>query len=108
MSIKKYIEELKRRNVLKASLAYIVASWIIIQVMSIILPTIGAPEYIMKLVLAILIIGFPIWAVFSWVYEITAEGLKKTSNVSSSESVRDQTNSRLNKVIIGSYSVLVI
>jgi len=107
MSFNKYFEELKRRNVLKASLAYIVASWIIIQVMSIILPTIEAPEYIMKLVLALLIIGFPIWVIFSWVYEITPDGIKKTANVPLEESVRGQTNNRLNKVIVGALVIAI-
>ena len=85
--MKQFYSELKRRNVIKSALAYIVVSWVVIQVMSIILPTIEAPSYVMKLLLVILIIGFPLWIVFAWVYEITHDGIKKTLSVNREESL---------------------
>lgn len=108
MNIKKYISELKRRNVFKASIAYLIVAWLITQVASIILPTFGAPPYLMKVLIFILIIGFPINLIFAWVYEITPEGIKKTKNADQSKPKSAQTNSRLNKVIIASLSIAVI
>lgn len=107
MNLKQSLEELKRRNVLKAGLAYIVGSWIVIQVLSIIIPAIEAPDYIMKLVLVLLAIGFPIWVVFAWVYEITPDGLRRTKEVKPEESIRIHTNNRLNHVILGALIIAI-
>ena len=80
-----FFEELKRRNVIKATIAYVVVSWVIIQVLSIVLPTIEAPDWVMKTLMTLLVIGFPIWVFFSWVYEVTPEGLKKTKKQETTE-----------------------
>ncbi|PTM10767.1 MAG: hypothetical protein DA407_02955 [Bacteroidetes bacterium] len=108
MNFKQYYNELKRRNVIKSALAYIVVSWVIIQVMSIILPTIEAPAFVMKLLLVAILIGFPLWIVFAWVYEITPDGIKKTININQEESITPVTNSRLNKIIIVSLGVAIV
>lgn len=108
MKFKQYYNELKRRNVIKSALAYVVVSWVIIQVMSIILPTIEAPSYVMKLLLVVLIIGFPLWIVFAWVYEITPDGIKKTISVNKEESVAPETSNRLNKIIIVALGIAIV
>lgn len=108
MNLKNYISELKRRNVFKVSVAYIIVAWIIIQVASIALPTFDAPPYFMKMILFLLIIGFPLNLVFAWAYELTPDGFKKTKEVKLKESITPQTSSRLNKVIISSLSMAVI
>jgi adenylate cyclase len=108
MNLKNLLSELKRRNVFKAALAYIVASWVVIQVLSIILPTFQAPEYILKTTIIFLVIGFPFWIIFSWVYEVTSDGIKKTLSVSAEESISVQTNNRLNKIIIGTLSIAIV
>ena len=64
MGFKNYWNELKRRNVIKAAIAYLVVAWLITQVLSIILPAFEAPSYVLKIALVILLIGFPIWIVF--------------------------------------------
>ena len=107
MNFNNYLKELKRRNVIKACLAYLVASWIIIQVISSLLPIIGAPDYVGKLILVFLIIGFPFWLIFSWVYEITPEGIKRTVNVKPEESIVQDTSNRLNKIIIGGLAIAI-
>ena len=81
MSLKKYIKELKRRHVFKAGIAYIIVAWLIAQVASIVLPTFNAPPYVMKTLLFILSIGFPLNLVFAWIYDITPDGIKKTENI---------------------------
>jgi len=108
LNLNNYIKELKRRNVIKSALAYIVVAWVIIQVMSIILPTIEAPAYIMKLILILLVIGFPLWLIFSWVYEITPEGIRKTVSIAPERSITNETSNRLNKIIIGALGVAII
>ena len=60
MDIKKYIAELKRRNVFKPAVAYLLVAWLIVQVADIVLSTFDAPPYIMKTLMFFLIIGFPL------------------------------------------------
>lgn len=96
----KFFEELKRRNVIKATMAYIVVVWVLVQVLTIILPEFDAPGWVLKTLMILMAIGLPIWIIFSWVYEVTPEGLKKTAQVSSDDSITSSTNKRLNVVIL--------
>ena len=95
-----FFDELKRRNVIKAAIAYAVIAWVVLQVLSIILPNIQAPEWVMKTFTVLAIIGFPVWVLISWVYEVTPEGLKKTSEVEDDRSITATTNKRLNILIL--------
>jgi TolB-like protein/Tfp pilus assembly protein PilF len=108
MNWNNYWGELKRRNVIKAGLAYLIVAWLIAQVLSIVLPTFEAPHYILKSALLILLIGFPVWIVFSWIYEFTPEGIKKTIDIEPEVSMMPKTGSKLNKVIIFALSIAVI
>ena len=108
MNLKKYIAELKRRNVFKAGIAYLVVAWIIAEVASMVLTTFNAPDYFMKALLIILIIGFPINLVFSWIYDITREGIKKTEEIDQEAQKSKLSGNRLNKVIIVALSVAVV
>jgi TolB-like protein/Tfp pilus assembly protein PilF len=108
MNLKNYISELKRRNVFKASVAYIVVAWIITQVASIALPTFDAPPFVLKTILFLMVIGFPLNLLFAWAYELTPDGIKKTKEVKSKESITRQTSSNLNNVIIASLIIAVI
>jgi len=71
----KFLNELKRRNVIKATIAYLVVAWIIIQVAIAVLPTFGAPEWVTQAIIIILAIGLPIWIIISWIYDITPQGI---------------------------------
>jgi len=86
LGFKKLIQELKRRNVVKAALAYLAVAWILLQVFSILLPMVDAPKWILKTFTLILFIGFPFWLIFSWTYQITSEGLKKIENTNTNYS----------------------
>lgn len=108
MNFKNYLKELKRRNVIKAALAYLVISWIIIQVATTVLPTFEAPAYISKTIIFILALGFPLWLIFSWVYEITPEGIRKTKSIKPEESITPETSNRLNKIIIGGLGLVIV
>lgn len=96
----KFFEELKRRNVIKATMAYIVIAWVLIQVLTNILPIFQAPVWVLKTLMILMAVGLPIWMIFSWVYEVTPEGLKKTEQVSKDDSVTATTNKRLNIIIL--------
>ncbi|MCK5400192.1 MAG: hypothetical protein KAJ28_01035 [Flavobacteriaceae bacterium] len=110
MNLKTIIAELNRRNVFKAGLAYLVIAWMIIQVAAIILPSFNAPVYFMKSLIVVLLIGFPIWIAFSWIYDITSEGIKRTSHTDKLIQTEDniEISQRLNKVIIVALSIAVI
>ena len=103
-----FFNELKRRNVIKAAVAYGVVAWVLVQILSIVLPSTDAPEWVMKTIMLLMIIGFPVWVLISWVYEVTPEGLKKTESNSKINSIRSRTNNRLNRVIIGSLVLAVV
>ncbi len=87
MNFKKHIAELKRRNVFRSAIAYLVIAWVVAQVSAIVLPTFNVPPYVMKTLLFILIIGFPISFVFAWVYELSPKGIKKIKNVEAEKSI---------------------
>jgi TolB-like protein len=108
MNLKKYIAELKRRNVFKAAFAYLIMAWLVIQVSAIVLSGFGAPAYVFKIIVYVICIGFPFWLIFAWVYEITPEGLKKTDDVDQKTSITPHTKRRLNKVIIASLLIVII
>ncbi len=104
----KFFDELKRRNVIKASIAYLVIAWVLLQVFEFLLPMLDAPEWLLPTLTLIIAIGFPIWIIVSWVYDITPQGIEKTTKESGNELVTQATNKRLNAFIIISLSIAVI
>jgi hypothetical protein len=80
-------KELSRRNVFKLGIAYAVAAWLIIHPVDIVFPILHLPEWSITLIATILIIGFPFVLIFSWAYEITPKGLKRTKEVPLSKSI---------------------
>jgi len=69
------IAELRRRNVLKAGGAYLAASWVIVQLMSVVLPVFEAPDWVLRVLIFILALGLPLMLGFAWAFELTPEGL---------------------------------
>jgi len=96
----KFFDELKRRNVIKETLAYLVVSWVLLQVVSTVLPIFDAPDWVLKTVIFLLALGLPFWVFFSWTYQVTSEGFKRTSENLEEPSVIVATNKRLNVIII--------
>ena len=90
-----YFEELKRRNVFRAVIAYVVLGWILLQVSTNLEEALNLPAWFDAVVTALLAIGLPVVAVFSWVYELTPDGLYKTSDVPPEHSVTTNTGRRL-------------
>ncbi len=92
--------ELKRRNVFRVGLLYVFASWIILKVTDVGVSLLHIPTWVGKLILVLLTVGFPLFLIFSWTYEITPDGLKKESNVDSGRSIVDKTAGKLNCALI--------
>ena len=69
------LSELKRRNVFRVALFYVVSAWLVIQVAETILPMFDVPDGALRAVVVILALGFPVALIFAWVFELTPEGL---------------------------------
>ncbi len=95
------INELKRRNVFRVGVAYVIVSWLLAQVADLMLENFGAPDWVMKSFLGFLVIGFPLAVFFAWAFEMTPEGIKKEKDVDRSQSITPQTGQKLNSAIIG-------
>ena len=93
-------QELKRRNVFKVGTAYVVLAWLIAQVTDLFLDPLGAPDWIIKTILILLLAGLPLVLLFAWAYEMTPEGLKRERDVDRSQSITYQTGQKLNLAII--------
>jgi len=81
MSERNFLAELKRRNVYKVAIAYVVGGWALSQGIAQVFPIFDVPNWIIRLIVLIIIVGFPIALVLSWAFEITPEGLKRTEDV---------------------------
>jgi adenylate cyclase len=93
-------KELKRRNVFRVGAAYVVASWLLIQVAETIFPLFGFDDSPARIVVIVLAIGFIPALVFSWAFEMTPEGLKKESEVDRTQSVTPHTGKQLDRMIM--------
>jgi TolB-like protein len=102
------IHELNRRNVFKAALSYIVASWVFLQAAALIFPILNFSEAVLKGAFILLIIGFPLWLIFAYFFEITPEGLRRTEDVAPEASIHGDTDRRMNRFIIAGLSLAVV
>ena len=100
-----FFAELKRRNVVRVGIAYVVASWLLLQLTEVLTELLDVSTDVGKIVIILLIIGFVPALIFAWAFELTPEGLKRESQVDRSGSVTAQTGRRLDLFII---AVLVI
>src|SRR6266700_1770932 len=78
MNPKNFFGELRRRNVYKAAVAYIVAGWALAQGIAQVFPVFDVPNWVVRLIVVLVIIGFPITLILAWAFEITSEGIKST------------------------------
>jgi TolB-like protein/lipoprotein NlpI len=100
-----FFEELKRRNVFRVAIAFAIASWLILQIVDVVVPMLGLPEWVGKMVLLMLIVSFPIALILAWALELTPEGVRLERNVDRSQSITAQTGKKLNFIIIGALAV---
>jgi TolB-like protein len=95
-----FYEELKRRNVAKVAVLYIIAAWLLLQVTDVLSSLLTVPEWTGSLVVLLLLLGFFPVMIFSWVYELTPEGLKREKDIDRSQSISPETGRKINVLII--------
>jgi len=96
-----FVRELKRRNVFRVGVAYVIIAWLLLQVSDTLVPALHLPEWLQSGVALLLILGFPLALFFAWAFELTPEGLKKEKDIERSESITPVTGRKLDFVIIG-------
>ena len=100
--------ELKRRNVIRMAGLYLVGAWLVTQVAGTLLPMFEAPGWVARTVVIFIAIGFVPMLVFSWIYELTPDGLKRDTEVPPERSMTQQTGRRLDFAIIAVLLVAVV
>ena len=99
------VSELRRRNVIRVAVAYVIVAWLLLQVSDTLVPALYLPEWFHSGVAFLLILGFPLALIFAWAFEMTPEGLKREHEVDRSQTIASRTGRRLDFLIIG---VLVV
>ncbi len=94
------IAELKRRNVIRMAGLYLVGAWLLTQVSSTVLPMFDAPAWLPRSIVILLAVGFVPMLIFSWVFELTPQGIKRDAEVKPEESIAPQTARRMDRMII--------
>jgi len=94
------VSELRRRNVLRMAVLYVVAAWLIVQVADALIDLAKLPDWIGTTILALLAVGFPIALIFSWFYELTPAGISLEKDVDPQESITRVTGRRLEFIVI--------
>jgi len=96
-----FIGELKRRNVVRVGLAYALIGWVLAQIAEFAFENFGAPDWVLKSFVVLLLLGLPLALFFAWAFEITPEGIKREKDVDRSQSITPQTGRKLDFLIIG-------
>ncbi|PYL04055.1 MAG: hypothetical protein DME31_04780 [Verrucomicrobia bacterium] len=102
MNPKNFFGELKRRNVYKVAVAYIVAAWALAQGIAQVFPVFDVPNWIIRLIVVLIVIGFPIALISAWAFEITPEGIKRTEEADAMpQSARPSNRTWIYIVVVG-------
>ena len=103
-----FFAELKRRNVYKVAVAYAVVGWLLVQVATQVFPFFEIPNWAVRLVVLVIIIGFPIALVIAWAFELTPEGLKRTEDVDLGTQERKRSHVWIYIVVVGAAISLAV
>jgi len=96
-----FFAELKRRNVYKVAVAYAVVGWLLVQVATQVFPFLEIPSWVVRLVIGLVAVGFPIALVIAWAFEATPEGIKRTEDVHLAKQSPRRTHAWIYIVIVG-------
>jgi len=102
------VQELKRRNVFRVAAIYIVVSWLLIQIGDVIFPALRLPDWATTMLVAFLLLGLPVAIIFAWAFELTPDGVVRTTDVPEEQSITQVTGQKINYMIIGVLAVAVI
>ncbi|HXE76712.1 MAG TPA: tetratricopeptide repeat protein [Rhodanobacter sp.] len=107
-----FFEELKRRHVYRVAIAYAIAGWLLVQVATQVFPFFHIPDWSVRLIVLLVVIGFPIAVILAWVFEMTPEGIRRTEPAGSmearSEVATHQIGRKLNALIIAALGLAVV
>ena len=95
-----FLGELKRRNVYKVAVAYAVVSWLLIQVATQVFPFFEIPNWAVRLVILLLMLGFPVALILAWAFELTPEGIKRAEDVVPTASITPRTGRKLTVLVL--------
>ncbi|MGI8481843.1 MAG: tetratricopeptide repeat protein, partial [Chthoniobacterales bacterium] len=95
MDPRNFLAELKRRNVYKVAVAYAVVAWLLMQIATQIFPFFEIPNWAVRLVVLLLILGFPVALILAWAFELTPEGIKRAEDVAPNQSITPRTGRKL-------------
>jgi len=95
-----FFAELKRRNVVRVGIAYVVIGWVLAQVAEFVVENFGAPDWVLKTFVVFLLLGLPLALFFAWAFEFTPEGIKREKDVDRSRSITKQTGRKIDRIII--------
>ncbi len=107
MNPRNFFAELKRRNVYKVAIAYAIVGWLLIQVATSTFPVLEIPNWAIKLVIALVLLGFPIALILAWAFELTPEGIKRAEDVTPNESITHRTGRKLMVAVLVLLTVAV-
>jgi len=102
-----FFQELKRRNVFKVASVYLVTSWLVLQIVAVITPSLNLPIMFSTITTVILGLGFPIACIFAWAFELTPEGMKFTRDVEQEESTRHDNGHKINALLAGTLMLVL-
>jgi TolB-like protein len=103
-----FVEELKRRNVFRVAIAYVIIAWLLLQVGDTLAPALHLPESVNTALAFFLILGFPLAIFLAWAYELTPEGLKREHEIDRSRSITHVTGRKLDFIIIGAMALALL
>ena len=95
-----FLAELKRRNVIRMAGLYLVGAWLMVQVAETVLPAFDVPAWVLRAIIVVLALAFVPALVFSWVFELTPDGLKRDAEVAPGQSIAPQTARRMDRLIV--------
>lgn len=95
-----FFKELKRRNVFRVAIGYIITAWLLLQVVDLVLENINTPDWVMQVFMLALAIGFPLAVFFAWAFEMTPDGVKRESEVDRTKTITRNTGRKMDRHII--------
>ena len=101
------IQELKRRNVMRVGIAYVLFGWVVLQGVDFAFDLISAPNWVIQALSIAVAAGLPIALIVAWAFELTPEGIKREKDVDRSQSITSKTGRKLDRVIIGVLALAV-
>lgn len=102
-----FFTELKRRNVFKVASVYLLTTWLILQIIAVISPTLNLPLMFGTIVTVVLFLGFPVACIIAWAFELTPTGMKFTKDVNTNASIRHETGQKLNSILMATIVLLM-